>query len=359
MGKKAVWLITVIFLYSCGNWGFGNSSTKTQRSVDDLLPDENPPSEAVFDLNAFQTIEVENILLEVAYYPAGGTGSVCFGNFVTLPSVSESHIEIEILATDHLYVCGWKDDQDVTLTTYYPNGESTTENLPMGIDGGYYYVEARLIYGLSDPEGLYKYVFESGGDRVEATASVYRASGPRLFRLDNTHIFLYGFKPSEAVALYYYHNTKLVGWESYEVDQAGQLAVQIPADPNNNTYSQFFVAIGEQSGEVWLPFDGFFGPKSIVLGKSIIWDCGSLNSRLAPFSHAKVAYTDGQYKPVRIAPGFNEEILFEIPEGAEISIAEGPMCIDNITWQKVNSPDFGLGFMPEFIDETYFLEPAP
>ncbi|MBK8784708.1 MAG: hypothetical protein IPO22_23585 [Anaerolineales bacterium] len=120
-------------------------------------------------------------------------------------------MEIELLATDYLYVCGWKNEQDVIFTTYYPNGEITTQNLPMGIDGNYYYVKATLIYGVKNPEGIYKYVFESGGDRVEATANVFKANATRLFRIDNTHLFLYGFKASEAVALYYYHNEKLVG----------------------------------------------------------------------------------------------------------------------------------------------------
>lgn len=358
MGKKAVLLITAILLYSCGNWGLGN--TETQKPLDDLLPTDSPSSKAVFDINQTQTIAPDNILLEVTYFPGGGTGKICVGDFVTLPSAVESHIEIEILATDYLYACGWRDEQDVTLTTYYPNGEITTQNLSMGIDGNYYYAGVRLLYGLQDPEGIYKYVFESGGERVEATASVYKANAARLFRIDNTHLFLYGFRPSEAVALYYYHNKKLIGWESYEVDQAGQLAVEIPADPDNNTYNQFFVAIGEQSGEIWLPFESPFGPKSIVIGTSVVWDCGSLNSRLAAFSYAKVANTDGQDKPVRKAPGSNEEILSVIPEGTELSITEGPMCIDNVTWWRVLwSQDFGPGWMPEFNNETYLLAPTP
>jgi hypothetical protein len=84
----------------------------------------------------------------------------------------------------------------------------------------------------------------------------------------------------------------------------------------------------------------------------------SLPSRLSIEQKARVAYTDGSEMRIRVRPGFEQEILDTVPEGTEFNIVGSSQCADNITWWPIRT-DGGLkGWMAEYQDGVYLLEPV-
>ena len=84
---------------------------------------------------------------------------------------------------------------------------------------------------------------------------------------------------------------------------------------------------------------------------------GPLQSRLAPDGRARVAFTDGTKMRIRARAGFTQETLKLVPEGTLLMITGGPVCIDDTTWWRIRTRDGFDGWMAEYKDGVYLVEP--
>lgn len=305
----------------------------------------------------------DDILLEITYFPGGG-GAIC--PYTEKPMYFTNQVDFELFSSKHLDVCGWKENEAVKVIIFPPDGDSYSQQVyASNEDSGIYFVRVKMKFDIGDPLGIYKYVFEGKSGRVEVNVNLHEPDGARIIRLDDARLLLYGFKPSETINLYYYYKEEFSSWAKYEVNQSGQLIIKIPSEERGSAIyfeNQYFVAIGKHSGEAQLLFDSYIGPMKLVMQESIIWSCGNLRTRLSLSSIARVAYTDGSNMRIRETPGFDGKIIDTVPEGTEVSIAftDEPMCIDNVTWWKISSSrEFREGWMAEYSDNTYWLEPIP
>lgn len=365
-------LFSLIFI-SCGG---GNPTTEPVTNVDtkENQPKASPtPSSPVLPKKAKDTTiqEVdfkpsnsnqelpENILLEISYFPGGG-GAICA--YTEVPILSDNHVEAELLILDFITVCGWKSNEQIILTTEYPDGSITTQQLIANeADGDVYYTRLNLKFGLEDKPGLYRYTFTGQGAKFEATANFHLPQRASLLRVNDSQLLMYGFRSNESVALYYYYKESFKGWKTYTVDRNGLLLVNVPSDIENkaiHSKNQYFVAVGKTSGEVPLIFETVLGPRKIVNQDSIIWSCGNLRPRLAVYLGAQVAFTDGSNMRIRKNPGLASEIIDTVPEGTKFTVIDGPVCENDISWWKV-SGSFEKGWMAEHNNEIYWLEPTP
>ncbi|NTU86407.1 MAG: SH3 domain-containing protein, partial [Chloroflexales bacterium] len=61
----------------------------------------------------------------------------------------------------------------------------------------------------------------------------------------------------------------------------------------------------------------------------------------------------------RTAPGLGAGVAARIPEGAEVTLREGPVTVDGFTWWRVEAAD-GAGWVAERSPEgVVFLEVIP
>lgn len=380
MNKKVLWFICVfILLYSCGIKP--TSESNEESAIPTLKPEptstnesSNPiatnvkQADAEFNFSTINKIPPDNILDEISYYVGGG-GGTCSGELLEGLTIYKVQTDVKLMELSLVHACGWKEKEAVTITIYYPDGRTTSQETQSKMDTVNYYVSAKLKFGIEDPAGAYKIVFEGDSSgRIDTTVDVHKPTNAHLFRMDETNLLLYGFQPLESVNLYYYQMEKFAGWQTYTVNQQGQLVIEIPVYTGYRhecmgLVDDFFVAIGEKSGEVRLLRDTCAGAHDGVMENSIIWSCGELKTRLsiAPGRGGRVAYTDGSNMRIRKNPGFNEEIVDSVPEGTEINIIEGPKCVDNVTWWKISGgpKTHKEGWMAEHNNEIYWLEPLP
>lgn len=84
---------------------------------------------------------------------------------------------------------------------------------------------------------------------------------------------------------------------------------------------------------------------------------GSLKSRLTPEARARVAFTDGTNMRIRAEAGFAQKTIASVPEGTLLTVQGGPMCVDSVTWWRIRIKDGQEGWMAEYQNEVYLLEP--
>jgi hypothetical protein len=85
---------------------------------------------------------------------------------------------------------------------------------------------------------------------------------------------------------------------------------------------------------------------------------GAMAIRLQPGVLARVTFTDGIPLRVRRDPGKSGEILAQMPEGTEFTILEGPQCVDQGAWWRMQTNDGNLtGWVLEAEDGIYYVEP--
>jgi hypothetical protein len=86
--------------------------------------------------------------------------------------------------------------------------------------------------------------------------------------------------------------------------------------------------------------------------------CGGLKSRLNVGDKARVAYLNKTNKRIREKPGFAQDILDAVPEGYVMAILDGPECVDDGMWWFVHTENGLEGWMVEYQDGVYLLEPT-
>lgn len=85
---------------------------------------------------------------------------------------------------------------------------------------------------------------------------------------------------------------------------------------------------------------------------------GAMAVRLQPGVHARVTFTDGTPLRVRRDPGKSGQILAQMPEGTEFTILEGPQCVDQGAWWRIQTDNGALtGWVLEGENGVYFVEP--
>lgn len=324
-------------------------------------------ADAEFNLSIMNETPPDDILNEISYYVGGG-GGVCLPAYEK-PLTFDFNLDIEQLHLEQLRICGWEENETINVTILNPDGKISSQTISAtGEDGEIYYATVELKFRIDEPTGIYKFTLEGDSGTGKVNVNVRKPNGARLLRIDETHLLLYGFEPLESVNLYYYYTEKFAGWQNYKVNQQGLLAIEIPAytgyrHPCMGLVDDFFVAVGEKSGEARLLRDTCVGARDPVMENSIIWSCGNLKTRLSISfeSEKRVAYTDGSNMRIRKNPGFNEEIVDSVPEGTKITITEGPVCVDNVTWWKISGGPKSNeeGWMAEHNNKVYWLEPIP
>lgn len=88
-------------------------------------------------------------------------------------------------------------------------------------------------------------------------------------------------------------------------------------------------------------------------------DCPlAMDGRLKVGEGARVTFTDGKALRVRSEAGKSATVLGQMPEGTEMTVIDGPVCVGEGLWWKITSADGKLnGWVLEGEDGDYYLEP--
>ena len=192
---------------------------------------------------------------------------ICGGSDDPLEVYAQSAGEFTAYLTAQ--VCGWERGGEVDVTIGFPDGRTKsavvkTERIFDAPVATYTY---QWLPG--DPTGPYTFRMRGPGGKVAHTLEVVAPDGPRLYRLANGDLWLYGFWPNEAVRLFEYglaarhgagEEYRLVHWRALHVDEAGQLSVETDDDPQ---FPSIYVVVGDESGEVQ---SGYPPRQSSILG---------------------------------------------------------------------------------------------
>jgi hypothetical protein len=85
---------------------------------------------------------------------------------------------------------------------------------------------------------------------------------------------------------------------------------------------------------------------------------GFLPSRLTAGATGRVTTIPNLPNRIRSYPGFNAQVLGQIPAGEQFWIANGPFCAENTAWWQVSWSGI-VGWTAEGQGSTYWLEPIP
>jgi hypothetical protein len=291
-----------------------------------------------------------DVLEEISYFGGGG-GAICAGEF-KVPRIVSQPVDIELMYLQYVTSCGWGKNETITVTVKLPDGRIKQDFVTPDEDSGIYYVKVPLKQNIDAPVGQYTITLEGKSGKLTETARIREPSGPRLASIDDEHLLVFGYQPFETVRLLYYYGENFSAWQEYQVDGAGVLQIQIP---KLNSKVDFYFAIGEKSGEARLFQENILGTFDWVKQKSIrSVICGQLPSRLTVSTHARVAFTDGADMRIRQKPGLSQNIIERVPEGTRFLVLDGPKCIDDISWWKIDIKD---GWVAEYVGNTYLIEP--
>lgn len=293
-----------------------------------------------FDPETANTVPPEDVFEEVVFFGKGA--GFCDQPPYPEPTIIEAPHDGELMSQSSLVACGWENDEVLTGTIQYPDGRTLIQYIETKSMNEVSYGQLVFTPILDDPAGTYTLTLEGRDGIVTAAVEVRSPDGPRLYRMDPLHIFLYHFVPQEQVRLLCYQGETLSFWQDLILDQSGNQPVMAK---NANCV---FVGLGQSSGEVHELSDW----KGTVKRS-----CGGLPSRLKVHEIAQTAVTDGSEKPVYSSPGFSQEIIRSIPEGTLVNILNGPHCVDGSLWWPVEIGNGTLGSMPEEQNGIYLLEP--
>lgn len=347
-----------------------SSATATQEAV--AVPAEPTPENLIFDLSTANKTLPDDLIREVTFFSTGGwpDDSMC-----NRPSIFVYPEDNELMTLVGFVVCGVSGPESLTGKVLYPDGKVLTLDIQAEPMGASYWGSLAFKPKIDDPEGVYTFSIAGKDFTLEAQATYTLPDGPRLYKLDNEHILLYGFQPKEKVRLAFYKadfNWVFVGWEEYVVGEDGRAVIYVSVGQAENEFElnklfiprwiYTFVAFGEQTGEVRLLHNnGFGGAWSLITGQTQKQPnvCEGLPSRLFETARARVASLGGDRLRVRTSAGFSQEIKTHFAEGTQLTIKTGPTCADGSTWWYVQAENGQTGWVAEYRNDTYFLEPIP
>lgn len=316
-----------------------------------------PPSgKANFSMSSSNPSLPEDILREVSFFPTGGDGDFCSkGNYPQPAWVEQPGASYELMAQVKLASCGWQNGESVILTVTAPNGTIYERGSIKTVSGATYH---GFSPSLTDPTGAYTFVIAGSKGQIQTSITFKKPSGPRAYHRDSG-IFLYQFSSNEKVRIFAYEDlpntstalnrTRLKGWQSYQVDNSGQLLIE-----TKDSYR--YVVIGETSGEI--PAILTVTSRIDKITTSNKSSCaGAPPTRITSGKKARVTITGGGTLRVRQTPGIQGKEITKLKEGTTVDIIEGPTCADSFNWWKIKTSDGVTGWSAEGDSRVYNLEP--
>lgn len=153
--------------------------------------------------------------------------------------------------------CGWQPGETVSVKLVSADGSIFYEEQQDVFDGGqveiYYYPE------INTPPGEYLFTFTGRDGVLQQPVTVVVPTTPRLYWIKDG-LFLYQFEPDEKGRIFIYQEDwesydssilgRLTGWKEFQVNEVGQLKIQIDESYFDKTLRTVVMVIGEKSGQV-------------------------------------------------------------------------------------------------------------
>lgn len=320
---------------------------------------------ALFDLARANKVPPVDIINQISFTSTGG-GGLCENATSRTPAIIRSSSSSqELMVPSYMAVCGWEKNEKLSGNVKFPDGRVQSITVKNEPSDGFYSGELRFKPGPNDPIGKYTLTITGKSKSLQVTVNYIMPRGAHIYRLDDKHLLLYGFLPSENINLYYYGgNGTLEGWQSYTTGTDGKLEIETSMKLNSG---YFFVAIGKKSGEVPMLFDGYYGGAGDWVIQSTIKQDGKvicpngILSRVKIGDRIRAAYTDGTRLRIRDKIGFENIDKYKVEEGTKMTITAGPKCTDDgVTWWQVEVSADVKGWVAEYWHgNEYLIEPAP
>jgi hypothetical protein len=316
------------------------------------------------------TIPPDDILQEISY---AGSPVYITPTFTDtgLAIYQRYETETEPGCTINVYGCGWQDQEQITVRVLYPDHSERSYAAQALSSSAYPIADVYIPLAPSDPVGEYQITFDGPSGRISKTIPVVAPSGPAVYFNDG-QLQVVKFQPGEKARFFVYEKKQnqdgvasLVEWIDFRTDQDGKKTIlveqsEIAGHFMDNNY--FFWVLGSQTGLLMAKEPVACGPWSLDIDyitkePSASNTCGNLQSRLAKGGRGRVAFTDGKDMRIRSRPTLDADILFNVPEGTEFTLADGPRCVDGMIWWQVLTDDEHLGWMAETQNGEYLIEP--
>jgi hypothetical protein len=345
--------------------------------------------ELAFDISTAQQDLPAEILKEVDYFGGGGPGDIYCPNLLfdipyEQPTITIDPIDSELLELGLMAVCGLQEQQSLATTITFPDGriinQSLTSQLLEVQQSKAYYAVLKFKPLWDDPVGLYTFTMQGDNFTFQSNAYFYPPIGPHLRRLNEDHLFLYGFTPNENVTLFYYASQRsdgtlqLMGWQDYLISNDGTLMIKVPyaklPESPGDLAEEDYIVIGSSSGEHHMLLDDLTGGSFIWNGLSIQGEDKFLDppdpfsTRLACPQDTLDKYQDFASEVIVDYPNglshfanprVDARLIQTIPNGEKI-FAYGPYCSEGYVWWSVYFGE-NSGYIIGSDKEQDFLKP--
>ena len=313
----------------------------------------------IFDLKTANKVPPGDIINQVALSGRGGPPLCKQTSYPTPTIVDKSNESAELMAYSYMSVCGWTKNENLTGSVKFPNGQIQKVSVVTNNSNGSYAGTIRFRPRITDPVGKYTLIISGKSKSLQIVVNLTIPRGPYLYTLDNTHLLLYGFLPSEIIRLFYYSaytDGALKGWQKYTAGTDGRLEIKTLMDGNT---SGVFVAIGDKTGEVLI--NELSGVNITIIRDGKVACSNGIPSRVKVGDVIRAAYTDGGRLKIRDEIGFEKADKHRVAEGTKMTIVGGPECAnDGVTWWKVKVSADVKGWVAEYWHgDEYLIEPAP
>jgi hypothetical protein len=244
---------------------FGNGVPQESANEDQNGPPINTQqadlSSVSISSDSMNKVPPQDVIEEVLYFgpAAGGSGPACEPN--QLPMIDfnpQASREPEPGCTIHATGCGWQENEAVTVTLIYPDGQEEKTRLRAKVDEEwrFYSVYSIVSYekelSFSDPAGNYRLVFEGPSGRAEQTFVIKAPSELRFYDFGDK-LILRNFAPAEKVRVFLFkpinelsETATLRGWAEFDVTQGGDLTILVDQREEDEIYA----VLGNRSGQV-------------------------------------------------------------------------------------------------------------
>jgi hypothetical protein len=314
----------------------------------------NIASETISSANA--ATKAPDDILQTVSAPGGVgfEGPFCSKTY-TKPTL-EGPAQVEVFSRfNAVQACGWKPNEEVTITLTLPDGSSTTEKAKFDADmngGVAHFIEPKI----GDLLGKYTLQFEGTSGKLTTSVKVIPPSQPGLEKLGEGQFFLHGLAPLEVVRVFAYQPSSdgttfiLKGWRELKADGQGELVVE-------NQILGSTIELVDAKGKI---FTSSWGPPVPILRTTGEKDCsGAPVSQLKPGGHAVVNNQQKTPNNLRTKPDPKAPILGMINPGEGMAILdEAPVCAGGYLWWNVRTDKSGkTGWTAEGGDGDYWLVP--
>lgn len=385
-----IFLLTILILVSCSQQEVQEDISEINTPMVEVTPTANPTSTTVqvdkpspspvptdiptptpeitfFSLDYASTSPPDDIIQHLTWSGGmGGSSPPCEGSYPN-PGIEFAPEEIELFETMFVRSCGWRKGEIVEVSIYKPGGivDEIQESAEFG------YIELRFVPELDAPTGKYTVEFSGSSGRTDTKVRVNSLDDPRFFIIpENKEIILWGFKPNEVIRLIAYQDIggyNFYAWQEFAVDQSGYLEIDVDLDENEQ-YFPYFVAIGEESGQVDYRHKGWGGLFRVGIGYLGEIYCEGAPPIIEGINNRVKVRVVSPDAFVKISINDQEGVRYPIKEGTVLEVFDNPQCEDQMFWWHVSKSDvctqiseiscdeyFGVS-IPEGNAEEYFIE---